>query len=103
MLDNKTIALLGDKAAAERLTERRKLLPCPFCGVQPTTRVRVKAQCLEMSAKCFKCGVERTVRVDICDTEFNKLYDGMMLLIKVWNTRAPILTPEQIKRLEEME
>lgn len=96
-------AMLGDKDAAERLTEKGDLLPCPFCGENPVTRVRVKAQCFEMSVVCFKCGTSRTVQVDICDTEFDKLQTGMMIAKKSWNTRAPILTPEQMKRLEEME
>ena len=29
-------AMLGDKEAVERLTEREELLPCPFCGGKAT-------------------------------------------------------------------
>lgn len=32
MLDDRTLALLGDKAAQGRITERGELLACPFCG-----------------------------------------------------------------------
>ena len=99
MLDDKTLALLGDREAAERLTESGVLLECPYCKEKPATRVRAKAQCFEMSVVCFKCGISRTYQVDICDTEFNKLYDGMALAIKTWNTRAPILTPAQLTLL----
>ena len=92
-------ALLGDHEAAKRLTEEGDLLPCPFCGENPSTRVRVKAQCFEMSVVCFKCGMSRTVQVDICDTEFDKLQTGMMLAKKSWNTRAPILSESELKKL----
>lgn len=62
MLDDKLLAMLGDKAAAERLTERGQLVPCPLFCVYGTSKEEV---------------------------------------IRKWNTRAPILTPEQIKRLEK--
>lgn len=100
VLNDTQLAILGDRATQERITERGELLPCPFCGEKPATRVKAKAQCYEMSIICFKCGTSRIHQVDFCDTEFSKLYDGMILAIKFWNTRAPILTPEQIKRLE---
>lgn len=31
-MDDRTLALLGDRAAQERITERRELLPCPHCA-----------------------------------------------------------------------
>lgn len=31
-MDEVTRALLGDREAQERVTERGELLPCPFCG-----------------------------------------------------------------------
>lgn len=34
-----TLALLGDHAAQERITERGELLPCPLCGSAPTIKV----------------------------------------------------------------
>lgn len=98
-MDDIKSAMLGNKEAAKRLTEEGDLLPCPFCGENPSTRVRVKAQCFEMSVVCFKCGMSRTVQVDICDTEFDKLQTGMMLAKKSWNTRAPILSAEEMEML----
>ena len=102
-MDDIKLAMLGDKEAAKRLTDAGVLLPCPFCGENPSTRVRVKAQCFEMSVVCFKCGMSRTVQVDICDTEFDKLQTGMMLAKKSWNTRAPILSKREMEMLEVME
>lgn len=31
-MDDKTLAMRGDKEAQRRITERGELLPCPFCG-----------------------------------------------------------------------
>ena len=102
-MDDVKRALLGDKEAAKRLTDAGVLVPCPCCGENPSTRVKVKAQCFEMSVVCFKCGMSRTVQVDICDTEFDKLQTGMMLAKKSWNTRAPILSAEEMEMLEGIE
>lgn len=99
-MDDRTLALLGDRAAQERITERGELLPCPFCGSEPTTRVKVKSQCFEMMVICFKCGINKSVEVEICDTEFRKMNNGMNTAEKNWNTRAPLLTPTQMALLK---
>ena len=99
MLDDKTLALLGDREAQERLTAAGVLLECPFCGSEPSTRVKVKAQYFEMTVVCFKCGVKKVVGVEICDTEFGKMENGMIEAGKMWNTRAPLLTPAQMAML----
>ena len=100
MLDEKTRALLGDRAAQERITKRGELLPCPFCGAEPTTRVRVKAKCLDMVVICFKCGTSKVEEVENSDAEFNRINNGMIGAAKKWNTRAPLLTPTQMAVLE---
>ena len=94
-----TRALLGDREAQEAITARGELLPCPFCGSEPTTRVKAKAQCLEMTVICFKCGIRKVFEVEICDTEFSKMDNGMKEAAKTWNTRAPLLTPTQMALL----
>ena len=93
------LAMLGSKEAAKRLTDAGELLPCPCCGGKPTTRIRVKAECIEMEVKCFNCGTNKFYQVEICDTEFNKLTSGMTQAIKAWNTRAPILSAEELEEL----
>lgn len=101
MLTDTQLALLGDRAAQERITERGELLPCPFCGSDPDTRVKVRSQYFEMAVVCFKCGIRKSVGAEICDTAFGEIENGMIEAVRTWNTRAPILTPEQVKRLEE--
>lgn len=103
MMDEKTLALLGDREAQEAFTARGELLPCTFCGSEPDTRVKVKAQCLEMVVVCFKCGISKTAVVEICDIEFGKIENGMIEAVKTWNARTPLLTPEQMEALERME
>ena len=102
-MDEKTRALLGDRAAQEAITARGELLPCPFCGSEPDTRLKVKSQCLEMVVVCFKCGISKTVAVEICDIEFGKIENGMIEAVKTWNARAPLLTPAQMALLDRSE
>lgn len=74
-------AMLGDHEAAARLTEQGVLLPCPHCGNPSPTRGPCWVYCEQcltygpLSKPCYKRTQE-------------------------WNTRAPLLTPEQIERLE---
>lgn len=78
-MDDRTLALLGDRAAQERITERGELLDCPFCGGTAMEN--------DEWVYCDGCGVGFEIRTK--------------KLRRIWNTRAPILTPEQIKRLED--
>lgn len=93
MMDDRTLALLGDRAAQERITERGELLPCPFCG---SKRVLFLEQ-EEISTNNTKYGF---IFCEECHFS-SDTYSKKNALHK-WNTRAPILTLEQIKRLEEM-
>lgn len=86
-MDDRTLALLGDRAAQERITERGELLPCPLCGSEKFTRTVVN---------CFWCP---DCCASISFAGYIRLKDGL----KRVNTRAPVLTPEQIKRLEDPE
>lgn len=80
-------ALLGDHAAAERLTERGELLTCPFCGG---------------NAVAAGCGVYRHIRCSECYCD-GPQEEGIEAARLSWNTRAPILTLEQIEALERLE
>lgn len=99
-MDDRTLALLGDRAAQERITERGELLPCPYCGEAPSTRVNGFREEITLSIGCFKCGERKSIRLDALDMEFPQLEYGFKKISRLWNTRAPILTPEQ-KRLED--
>ena len=79
MLDDRTLALLGDKDAQERITERGELLECPFCGGE------VEEQ--DNWIFCTNCGVGYE--------EFNPEASK-----ELWNRRAPILTETQLALLK---
>lgn len=77
-MDDITIALLGDREAAERLTDAGVLLPCPFCGGY--------AEEQDNWIFCINCGVGYE--------EFDPTSSR-----KAWNTRAAVL--EQLEKLKE--
>lgn len=90
-MDDVRLALLGDKAAQERMTERGELLPCAHCKgravlVEGTLRASGR-----YSAVCGKCFNATTWCVSKEDA------------IGRWNTRAPILSAEEMEMLERME
>ena len=90
------LALLGDHEAAKRLTEAGVLLPCPWCngtdiqvrkisgvfGRSSYTRTYKYIQCRNCMAQTGIHGTEPNAR-------------------KAWNTRTPILSAEELKKLEE--
>jgi hypothetical protein len=82
-----TLALLGDHEAAERVTERGELLPCPWCG----GTVTAVNDAMWPQMMCERCGA-RSPRA--CDVSEARL---------AWNTRAPILSSEEMEMLEGME
>lgn len=127
VLGDKTKALLGDRAAQERITERGELLPCPMCGSKKLkvehksrragfTGLDDRVEYQTYSVRCNSCHARGPAHGGKVIASFNyfsvtqnlpKWATTQMDLSKAarlaWNTRAPILTPEQIKRLEEIE
>ena len=83
-------ALLGDHEAAERVTARGELLPCPWCNRTPEVEYDV-LEPFEWAAICPLCGIYP----GCCDTE--------MQARLVWNTRAPILSAEEMEMLHGKE
>ena len=83
-MDDIKSAMLGNKEAAKRLTGKHEPVPCPWCGGKQTAVSDV----IWPRVKCEKCGA-RGPRA--CDTLGARLS---------WNTRAPILSAEEIERLE---
>lgn len=79
-------ALLGDREAAKRLTDFVESVPCPGCG---DTNIKIAYVCGDHFAMCKTCGWTGPFR----NTE-----DEARL---AWNTRAPILSAEELKKLEE--
>ena len=79
-------ALLGDHEAAKRLTDAGVLVPCPMCADTP--HIVSEFDTGYFWYEC-PCGVE----TGACPTE----YDAMLM----WNTRAPILSAEEMEILDE--
>ena len=91
-MDDIKRALLGDNEAAKRLTDAGVLLPCPVCkGDARLNTWRFEAQRKNPSVvKCSKCGLK------------TRVYDRIKEARIAWNTRAPVLTAEEIEMLEGM-
>ena len=87
-MDDIKLALLGDKEAAKRLTDAGVLLPCPFCGGEAMVEYDT-IEPFEYTVFCGDCGVMPTTSED---EQVARL---------AWNTRAPILGSEELKKLEE--
>lgn len=86
MLDDKTRALLGDHEAAKRLTDAGVVLACPGCGGEDAKHRAVMA-CVMIECPCGFMAAG---------------YD-LEEARQIWNTRAPLLSAEELEMLEEME
>jgi hypothetical protein len=112
-MDDKTLAMLGDRDAQERITERGELLPCPKCKGEELTITGNGYNIYDPDTLgyvdsvpdtyiyivCEDCGIVSS-SVDVNDDEEYAITEKR--LIAEWNTRVPLITPEQIKRLEDM-
>ena len=80
-------ALLGDHEAAKRLTDAGVLVPC--CGKAPNFHHFVG-----LGAWAVECSVNGHIHnTTLCSSE----YESRL----AWNTRAPILSESELKKLEE--
>ena len=87
-------ALLGDHEAAKRLTDSGVLLPCPHCGAEAKMQriCGIRGFFFNPTVKrptCTKCGA----------TMFAWFSEYKSRL--AWNTRAPILSAEEMEMLDE--
>lgn len=99
-MDDIRLALLGDKAAQERLTERGEPLPCPLCGGHASLRYtgsnsgpfgyicNVYKRSQPGLIKCNKCGLATARRTKICRA------------LRNWNTRPEIMGLDELEELE---
>ena len=86
-MDDIKLAMLGTGEAAKRLTEQGVLLPC--CGAAPNLR-----RFMGLKAWAVECSVNGHIHnTPLCDSEYKARL--------AWNTRAPILSAEELKKLEE--
>ena len=86
-MDDIKRALLGDHEAAKRLTEEGVLLGCPMCG--GTGVLHSIDTYKTVFACCPSCGL------------MTRAYKGHDEARLAWNTRAPILSESELKKLEE--
>ena len=82
-------ASLGDHEAAKRLTDAGVLVPCAFC--KGKVRRVIGFGGLNFF-KCRKCGAVVSFDNDYYNTHKNEA-------IQAWNTRAPILSESDLKKL----
>ena len=80
-------ALLGDRAAQEALTVRGVLLPCPLCGKTDVSITCEKRLWWDHWVYCTGCGMSGPV------------HETHPKAIKAWNTRAPILSAEELEAI----
>ena len=86
VMDDVKLAQLGDKEAAKRLTDAGVLVPCPFCGGEAMVEYDT-IEPFEYVVFCGDCGVMTTTSED---EQVARL---------AWNTRAPILSSEQMEKV----
>ena len=83
-------AMLGDHEAAERLTEKGVLLPCPFCK-KPVSVWESHYGVINV-VECMHCNIRFVIKWSAANNAHE--------LADKWNTRAPILSAEEMERLE---
>ena len=83
-------ALLGDREAAKRLTDAGVLVPC-MCGGEADCNCNglMQGGSFKWAVECLKCGLI------LGPFETEKEAKAQ------WNTRAPILSESELKKLEE--
>lgn len=90
-MDDIKLALLGDHEAAERVTEQGVLIPCR-CGATPT-----------LFGDRFNTGSAELHCIVVCQCHSRtNMCEGRRAAILEWNTRAPILSESELKKLEEI-
>lgn len=92
-MDDKTRALLGDQEAAKRLTDAGMLLECKRCGSENVDYGEYDGILVGLDyVRCRNCGlIEQGV---VSPEEFSARLE--------WNTRAPILSAEEMEMLEAL-
>lgn len=97
VLTDERRALLGDREAAKRLTDAGVLVPCPMCGATIDRQAEKDTLMLnefQLGKWCF---------IHFC----NETCDGVTIygkteaeVIAKWNTRAPILSAEEMEMID---
>ena len=113
-MDDIKLALLGNKEAAKRLTDAGVLLPCPFCGRAVNLRRTSTGYRTNPVVILDKWTVEcpsGCCQVKTFESEIYQESDGSIVIKHngadearlAWNTRAPILSAEEMEMLHGKE
>ena len=89
-------ALLGDHEAAKRLTDAGMLVPCRCGG-----HAALECECLIEHVGWGKSFLVYWVRCHACGAETKHYREDSGRAVEEWNTRAPILSSEEMKMLDE--
>ena len=111
-MDDCARALLGDHEAAKRLTDAGVLVPCPFCGGEVRLRrvsnsyttsptVIMDEWTVECPNGCVRNNVYKSKIFQDDKGEVVIKNNGADKARLAWNTRAPILSESELKKLEE--
>ena len=111
-MDDIKLAMLGDKEAAKRLTDAGVLVPCPMCGKYARFDTVMTSECGMKRGWKFQIGCSSCKHhTDLYEVEAKLSVSGDLYTVKderpnailEWNTRAPILSAEEMEMLEGME
>ena len=102
-------AMLGDHEAAKRLTDAGVLVPCPWCGETPKVTAFdrwIVYECACGETKTYPGCIqtkESPVLASAPESAVREYYhrDADIEARLAWNTRAPILSESELKKLEE--
>ena len=110
-MDDRTIklALLGDKASQERLTDRGELLPCPFCGGK--AEAKTQKQQYGLSGTIIRCRhclssvycLDKCAQITENGIKNVPINNHVFLASYRWNARTPILSSREIEMLNGKE
>ena len=99
VLTDEKRALLGDHEAAKRLTDVGVLLPCPFCGGE----AELIDYTLGFDVACKNYGCRGNSYSTYGDDDGDLYFGTVEEASLAWNTRAPILSAEELEMLHGKE
>ena len=97
-MDDIKLAMCGNREAAKRLTEAGVLLKCPFCEgeAEYTEKGNEHIGLKETVKKKKKCGTKQKHKWLRYKFDFFYVRNNTVLQ---WNTRAPILSAEEMEKI----
>ena len=105
-MDDVKLAMLGNKEAAKRLTEKGVLVPCAHCGNDDDYRIVMSFK-KDKKKRFGEYYDVCTIYCECCTETVRQAGLGKDAAAKnaslMWNTRAPILGEREMEMLEGME